>query len=101
MQSSYFMLISLLASMVLLQAPTSAAAKAGSDIESAPIAFALGGYSLHAGIAAGHWRIDAGAFAMQFPEALHGKENLIVGCHGFGLKVQYFLFEAQAGATSS
>ncbi len=67
------------------------------DVEIDPTAYVFAGYSLHAGIGGGRWRVDLGAFAMDPPEALVGNDDFDVSFNGYGAKLQYFLFEDQLG----
>lgn len=67
------------------------------DIEIDPIAFVLDGFSLHAGINRGRFRLDLGAFAMALPRAMHGNDAFSAGFDGFGAKLQYFVLEEQKG----
>lgn len=60
------------------------------DIELDPIAYALSGYSLHAGMSWDRFRLDLGAFALAVPEALHGTEGIDVYGGGFGAKLDYY-----------
>lgn len=59
------------------------------DVEIDPIAYALGGYSVHAGVRHGAWRFDLGAFALDVPEAVHGQDGFEQSMGGFGLKVDH------------
>ena len=56
------------------------------DVEVDPTAYALGGHSLHAGIARGHWRVDLGNFAMDLPAFAHADDGVAVSFDGFGAK---------------
>lgn len=75
--------------MMLVSAPT-AAATTTADVEVDPTAFALDGYSLHAGVHSGAIRVDLGAYAMRLPAAFAGQDQLDVAFHGFGVKAQRF-----------
>jgi hypothetical protein len=67
------------------------APKIGADIEIDPLAYALGGVSLHAGLHAGKTRFDLGVFALTVPVWLHGNEGLSRDGVGFGFKAdRYF-----------
>jgi hypothetical protein len=81
--------------VVLVAAP--AAAEPGVDVEIDPIAYALDGYSLHAGVTHDRLRIDLGAFAIAVPEAVHGNDGFRASFDGFGAKAQYFVLRPQAG----
>lgn len=61
------------------------------DVETDPIAFVLGGYSLHLGLGAGRVRTDLGVFAIDVPEAIHGNSGVDMAIGGFGAKVDVFL----------
>lgn len=72
------------------------------DVEVDPSAYALNGYSLHAGYWVDRLRLNLGAFSLDVPEAVHGEEGLDVTFHGYGLKAQYFPFaEGFSPASSS
>ncbi len=60
------------------------------DVEIDPTAYVFDGYSLHAGIWTGHWRVDLGAFAMDVPEAVLANDDFSATFHGYGVKLQYF-----------
>jgi hypothetical protein len=62
------------------------------DVEIDPATYALNGYSLHAGYWVDRLRLNLGAFSLDVPEEVHGKEGLEVTFHGYGLKAQYFPF---------
>lgn len=79
-----------------------AAAEPGSpqlraDIEIDPTAYVLDGYSVHAGIERGRFRLDLGAFALALPEAIHGNDGFSASFDGFGAKLQYFVFAEGEG----
>lgn len=67
------------------------------DLETDPLAFAMGGYSLHVGIGWERLRLDLGAFAMDLPAFVHGNDGFDSSFDGFGFKLQYFLFDDQRG----
>jgi hypothetical protein len=69
----------------------------GYDLEVDPIAYALGGFSVHAGIRHAFLRIDLGAFAAQPPVWFHGSKGVTVYQSGFGLKCDYRFFADQHG----
>jgi hypothetical protein len=60
------------------------------DVETDPTAFILSGYSLHAGVGYGPFRLDLGGFAMQMPEFMHGNAGFRAKFAGAGAKLQYF-----------
>jgi hypothetical protein len=62
------------------------------DVEIDPATYALNGYSLHAGYWVDRLRLNVGAFSLDVPEEVHGKEGLEATFHGYGLKAQYFPF---------
>lgn len=87
---------------LLISAPTLSHAQSkerpvGADLEVDPTAFALGGYSLHAGIAHQQYRFDVGAYAMELPAFFVGNSRLEAEFHGFGVKVQRFFRPDQSG----
>ncbi|MCB9587611.1 MAG: hypothetical protein H6718_19570 [Polyangiaceae bacterium] len=67
------------------------------DVELDPTAYVLDGYSVHAGINQGHFRLDLGAFALAVPEFVHGNPDYHVAFHGYGAKFQYFFAEKHSG----
>lgn len=69
----------------------------GFDVELDPLAYALGGYSLHVGAWVDHWRFDVGAFALDMPEALHRQTGFDARFHGVGAKVDYTFAEDRSG----
>lgn len=69
----------------------------GYDVEVDPIAYALGGFSVHAGIRHASLRFDLGAFAAQAPEWFHGSKGVSAYQSGFGLKCDYRFFADQHG----
>ena len=66
------------------------AERAGVDIEIDPLAYAIGGASVHVGLHTGPVRFDLGAFSLKVPEWLHGNEGFTAQGHGFGLKADLF-----------
>ncbi len=83
--------------MLALAAPARAAGGVHSDIEIDPTAYALGGYSLHAGVEAGRVRVDLGAYAMNVPGFIHGNDDFDVSFDGYGAKLQLFPLTPQRG----
>ena len=79
-------------------AASAAAKRWGADIELDPIAYALAGFSLHAGITYGKFRLDLGAFGLDIPEFVHEDAGFDQSFSGYGIKLQYFPFAEQAGA---
>jgi hypothetical protein len=73
------------------RSPTVAASAFDVDFEIDPLAYALGGHSLHAGIGRGRVRLDLGAFAAQVPALFHGNAGFDVAMSGFGAKLDVFL----------
>lgn len=67
------------------------------DVEVDPLAYALGGYSVHAGLARGRLRLDLGAFALDMPEFAHGNDGLSAAFHGVGIKLDVFARTDQSG----
>jgi hypothetical protein len=68
-----------------------AATKTGGHIELEvdPIAYALKGYSFHAGYQKGILRYDVGVFGIEEPKAFSKNEDFKVQSKGFGVKVDY------------
>jgi hypothetical protein len=69
----------------------------GVDIEVDPLAYALGGASVHAGLHIKRVRLDLGVFSLPVPEAIHGNEGFHAQGHGFGLKADWFVKEGNKG----
>lgn len=67
------------------------------DVEVDPIAYALGGHSLHVGIQQGRFRLDLGAFGLDVPEGWHGNEGFDFSMAGAGVKLDYFVFQPRTG----
>lgn len=67
------------------------------DVEVDPIAYALRGYSVHAGITWKRLRLDLGAFALDIPHWFDGNEGFTTSFNGYGVKLQYFLWGEQSG----
>lgn len=67
------------------------------DVEIDPFAYALGGYSIHAGVGHDRLRFSLGAFALELPSLLEPDESFETAYNGFGVKLQYFLFAEQEG----
>jgi hypothetical protein len=95
----------LLASVTLAAAPAHADSSAISaapslhvDAEIDPVAYVLSGYSVHLGVGRGRFRADLGAFAIQIPHALDDNDGFTSSTNGFGVKLQYFLFNEHRGA---
>lgn len=61
------------------------------DVEVDPLAYALSGHSVHVGVGFGHFRFDLGAFALEFPEWVHGNEGFTSSFDGFGIKAHIFV----------
>lgn len=78
-------------------APEPAGAELSADVEVDPTAYALAGYSVHAGLNLGHWRLDLGAFALSVPEFVHGNKDFDASFNGYGVKVQYFFADTHDG----
>jgi len=68
------------------------------DAEIDPTAYVLAGYSLHVGLGWDRARLDLGAFALDVPAFVHGNDDFDASFNGYGVKVQYFLFDEQRGA---
>jgi len=67
------------------------------DMEVDPTAYALKGFSLHVGVSRRNLRLDLGNFAMALPRFAHGDDGFDVSFDGYGAKLQWFLFDEQAG----
>lgn len=88
--SSAFLALALLAS-------AASASPVRGDVELDPTAYALSGYSIHAGIGYQHLRLDLGNFAMALPQFVHGDDGFDVAFDGYGAKLQYFFRGDQTG----
>lgn len=77
--------------------PSSYADEPRLDVELDPIAYALEGYSVHAGLRYDFWRLDIGAFAALAPEFSHGNQGIEAYGGGFGLKWDIRFTEDQSG----
>jgi hypothetical protein len=66
------------------------------DLEVDPTAYALSGYSVHAGLGWNQVRLDLGAFAMSLPGFVHGNDGFAASFDGFGIKLQHFPLAKQA-----
>ena len=67
------------------------------DVEVDPTPYLEHGYSFHAGIGWGHWRVEGEALGTDVPEWVHGNRGFDVSDHGAGAKLQYFLSPQQRG----
>jgi hypothetical protein len=67
------------------------------DIELDPLAYALGGHSVHGGISWDHFRFDVGAFGLELPESLHGNPGFDASFAGFGAKLDWLPREDRSG----
>src|SRR6185295_6893494 len=74
-----------------------AASDLHADVEVDPTAYVLRGHSLHVGLGWGRLRADLGAYGLSLPAAMTGNDDFTVAFHGYGLKLQYFLFAEQRG----
>lgn len=67
------------------------------DIELDPTAYALDGFSLHAGLGWSKLRVDLGVFGLRVPQFVHQQRDFDVAFDGYGVKAQYFPFAPQRG----
>lgn len=67
------------------------------DVEIDPLAYALSGFSLHAGIGYGRLRVDLGTYALALPQLVHGDDGFDLSFDGYGVKLQLFFFAEQSG----
>lgn len=67
------------------------------DVEIDPLAWALGGHSVHAGARWGRLRVDLGAFGLPMPEALSGNPGFTARFDGVGAKADWALREDGMG----
>jgi hypothetical protein len=65
------------------------AAHAAWDAEVDPIAFALSGYSAHAGYRVNHLRADLGVYGAEVPEVWHGNKGWTERTNGIGAKLDW------------
>lgn len=75
---------------LLLCIPFGAEAEDKIFVEFDPIAYALNGYSLHAGTEMDGFRFQVGAFGLDIPDAASNNANYKVRQTGFGFKIDYF-----------
>jgi len=68
------------------------------DVEVDPTAYVLSGYSLHVGLGWRRVRLDLGAYALALPSVVQRNDAFDVSFHGFGAKLQYFMFHDDVGA---
>jgi hypothetical protein len=67
------------------------------DIEVDPIAYALQGFSLHAGVNTDHIRYDVGIFGLEIPTGFHGNDGFINKAWGAGAKADYYFSGTEGG----
>ncbi|MDH5232131.1 MAG: autotransporter domain-containing protein [Gammaproteobacteria bacterium] len=58
-------------------------------VESDPIAFMLGGYSLHSGVEKNQWRAQLGVFAANMPQDMLTNNQFELRQSGWGIKLDY------------
>lgn len=74
-----------------------AAAALHLDIEVDPVPYFIHGYSGHAGIGWGHWRVEAEILRTDVPSWIESNKGFDVSYRGGGAKGQYFLSPRQRG----
>jgi hypothetical protein len=67
------------------------------DMEIDPVAFALGGMSLHIGLRTDVSRIDFGVYSLGVPALFHGVEDVQVFLSGFELRYDHTIHEKTRG----
>jgi hypothetical protein len=67
------------------------------DVEVDPAPYFEHGYSFHAGIGWGRWRVEGEALGTDVPAWVRGNKGFDVSYHGGGAKLQYFLSPQQNG----
>lgn len=67
------------------------------DIDIDPIAYALNGFSVHAGFNTQYIRYDIGLFGIEVPEAFHGNEGFYNYMWGAGAKADYYFKGTNSG----
>jgi hypothetical protein len=67
------------------------------DLEADPIAYALNGFSIHAGLNTDHVRYNFGIFGIEIPESFHGNEGFNSFMWGTGIKTDYFFRSTESG----
>lgn len=67
------------------------------DVEIDPTAYVLDGSSLHVGIVHRHVRVDLGVFGLALPRFVHGDDAFDASFSGYGVKLQFFVRDDQAG----
>jgi len=74
-----------------------ATAKPRLDVELDPLAFALNGFSVHAGLRVRHFRFDVGAFGAELPAFMLSDDAFSSRFSGFGVKFDYHLRDRVGG----
>lgn len=67
------------------------------DAEVDPLAYALGGHSVHFGVGHAKLRLDLGAFALDLPGFVQGNDGFDASFSGFGVKAHLYPFAEQKG----
>jgi hypothetical protein len=67
------------------------------DVEVDPTPYFQHGYSFHAGLGWGHWRVEGEILGTDVPEWVQGNKGFDLSYHGGGAKLQYFLSPQQKG----
>jgi hypothetical protein len=93
---------SLAAALGMLAASGRASAQSGvhdfhADVEVDPTAYVLSGSSLHVGLGWKRARLDLSLYSIAVPGFAAGDDRFDVSYAGYGVKLQYFLFDEQSG----
>jgi hypothetical protein len=67
------------------------------DVEVDPLAYVAQGHSLHLGFRLPHVRFDLGSFSLVVPEFVHGQSGFENQAGGFGVKLDAYLLQPDAG----
>jgi hypothetical protein len=67
------------------------------DIDIDPIAYALNGFSIHAGFNTQNIRYDIGVFGIEVPKVIHGNKGFDNYMRGAGAKADYYFRGTESG----
>ncbi len=83
--------------LALITAASRSEAAPRADLEVDPLAYALGGTSVHVGMQFDRLRADLGAFSLDVPSEFHGNPGFGFSMAGVGAKLDYFPFAKATG----
>lgn len=81
--------------LLMFSGMSSALAQGRFEVEADPIAYIFKGYSFHLGYQTGHWRFNAGTFAITQPDFFTSDDRYTVRNGGFGIKADYLFRESK------